>query len=107
MFATSTKTATFLPTVTPWSLVWLVRARRRARAARLPLVSDAPRGRTHRGDGSLDPRTGRGEPQRCPAAEDRWIVRSGRVDLGATLVPGRSDDFLEQCSGHPVGIVVG
>src|SRR5262245_28134833 len=103
MFATSTKTATFLPTVTPWSL--MDGRCRRVSLLGCPLCLDAPRGGPHRDDGSLDPRTGWGEPQRRPAAEGRRIVRAGRFDLGATLVPGRSDDFLEERSGHPVGIV--
>ena len=54
----------------------------------------------------MDAGTRRGEPQRCPAAQSRWIVRAGRLDLRATLVPGGADDLLEEGIGHSLGIVV-
>src|SRR5215207_7157173 len=104
MFATSTKTATFLLTMTPWKSYGARPARSRCSAEPW---SYAARGASHRGHGSLVSRTGRGEPLRRPAADRRRIVRAGCLHQGAALVAGRADDLLEEGVRHSVGVMVG
>src|SRR5687768_8001006 len=106
MFATSTKTATFLLTNDSLgSDVW-----GSAGAIALlggALVSDAARRASHRGHGSLDTWTGQRKSLRCPAAEGRRIFRADCLHEGAALVARRADEVLEEGVRHAVRIMVG
>src|SRR6266550_2650129 len=104
MFATSTKTATFLLTLTPWIQGFARPARSRSSAGR----SCCPtRGGTRRDDGSLDTRTGFSEAHPLPAGKGCRVVRPLGLDHATALVAGRSKQLLEECLGDAVGIVFG
>src|SRR5471032_1598090 len=96
MFATSTKTATFLPTLTPMSCVPTAGATCAARRR-----SDADRARS-----GLASRHGPGheratlaEAAILPAGSLAGIVGQRRLDDGAALVARGTEDLLEQVVG--------
>src|SRR2546426_4291601 len=104
MFATSTNTATFLLTMTPWSV-----GRRPAGACsqhgwRSMVLASARGGPLH-GDGAIHERTRFLEPAALPAGPLRGVRQPARLDDGAGLVPGRSEDVFEKSVGHPVFVV--
>src|SRR5688500_4140455 len=105
MFATSTKTATFL--LTNDSLVRCMALGRRVRAARRSVELGAARRDSHRGHGSLDARTGERKSLRRPAAQGRRIVRAYCLHEGAAFVARRADEVLEEGVRHAVRIMVG
>src|SRR5260221_4523581 len=82
MFATSTKTATFLLTGTPirWS----------------------SRSRPGWGDGAADVRTLICKSLVLPAGPLGWVVRPWRFDRGTALVRGRSKGLPDELGGHLV-----
>src|SRR6266516_4026462 len=95
MFATSTKTATFLLTCTPIrcgaASGW---ARRLPRSSR----------HGHGADGASDARTLIFESEAFPAGPLRRVVRLRRLDRRAALVRGRSKGLLDERLGHVIGI---
>src|SRR5262245_19146262 len=95
MFATSTKTATFLLTGTPmWCGAAAGGVRRRPRSSRPGL-------RPH---GASDARALILESETLPAGPFRGFVRLHGLDRGAALVRGRSERFLDERFGDVVGI---
>src|SRR4051812_8667006 len=102
MFATSTKTATFLLTMTPWVMG---SPGRRDGAARRGCSLGATGGSCRRHD-SVDVRTGFAETHPLPAGIGLSVVRPFGFDDGAALVAGRPDQFLQQRLGDPVDVVL-
>src|SRR3954468_21076257 len=98
MFATSTKTATFLLTTTP-----------RIGRARPPRPNRllAPSARRSGAEGARHVRLGVDEPEPRPPRACIGIVRADGLDDRATLVLRRPQDLLEQGGGHAVRVVVG
>src|SRR3954465_739145 len=91
MFATSTKTATFLPTCTP------CRISRRARARCRPGAGDpsrAPRGGPYRRDGSPQEGGREAETLARPAGHAGGIIGRGGLGGRAALVACRADQIL-------------
>src|SRR5579859_3043231 len=103
MFATSTKTATFLPTLTP---IWCWTQCRRADAAWLARSTDATAGSGGH-DGPLDGRSRFDESLVLPTGAYGGVLRLRRLHDGAALVLGRAEDLLEEGRRQPVRIVVG
>src|SRR4051812_29543597 len=95
MFATSTKTATFLLTCTP-----IPCGAAAGRSRRLPRSSRLGRG----ADGASDSRTLIFKSEALPAGPLRWVLRLPRLNRRAALVCGRSQAFLHERFGHVVGI---
>src|SRR6478672_11181752 len=106
MFATSTKTATFFPTLTPQKLL---EDRRRDRAAWTApgSVPAASPGGSDRGHPALSTRTGFDEPMTLQAGPLRRVVGKGRLDDAAALVARRPEELLQQRVGDAVRVVVG
>src|SRR5204863_7038586 len=100
MFATSTKTATFLPTGTPSGSDRSVLCAR-DRAFLCPSCRGA-----NRGDGALHHRPGRREPEALPAGALLRITRLLGLDDRAALVVGRTKDLLEEAGGEAIGIML-
>src|SRR5579862_3387601 len=105
MFATSTKTATFLPTLTPMSCVLGAgaagAARRRSSA---DLASGGPAGRHRPGH----ERATLAESSILPAGSLAGIIWERRLDDGAALVARGTEDLLEQVVGDArcVGVLI-
>src|SRR6185369_3184168 len=93
MFATSTKTATFLPTLSPIS--W---ASAPSFGARPFLSAPAPGGI----DESPEDRLFVDEPLAHPARVLCRVVRLRRLDRRTSLVPRRSEAFLDEAVAHGV-----
>src|SRR5689334_10433113 len=93
MFATSTKTATFLPTLSPIPCVGL------QRQWRAPALSaPAPGGI----DGSPEDRLLVLESLALPALQLCRVLRLGRLDRRTALVPRRLEAFLDEACAHGV-----
>src|ERR1041385_4287224 len=93
MFATSTKTATFLPTLSP-----ICRAAAPCRRAPGSLSAPAP-------CGIHEPPEDRllvDEPRAPPAHVLRRVVRLRRLDRRTSLVPRRSEALLDEAVAHGV-----
>src|SRR5215203_5222797 len=103
MFATSTKTATFLLTMTPWVMD---SPSRRDDAARRDRSLSATRG-SGRGHDPMDVWTGFAEAHPLPACVGVRVVGPFGFDDGAALVAGRPDKFLQERLGDPVDVVRG
>src|ERR1035437_153359 len=93
MFATSTKTATFLPTVTPMSCVLTAGATDAARRRSNWGVARVSRAARH---GPGHERAALAEAAILPAGSLAGIVRPRRLDDGAALVARGTEDLLEQ-----------
>src|SRR5450432_1262847 len=96
MFATSTKTATFLPTLTPMSCVPTAGA---SRAARRRSDSNLARGGLADRHGPGHERAAIAESTIFPAGSLAGIVGQRRLDDGAALVARGTEDLLEQVVG--------
>src|SRR5687768_6070948 len=94
MFATSTKTATFLPTLSPIS-----RAPAPESGARSNGTAPAPGGV----DGPPEHRLVVLEPLALPALLLCRVVRLRRLDRRTSLVCRRSEAFLDEACAHGVG----
>src|SRR5436190_15491931 len=106
MFATSTKTATFFPTLTPQKRC--VRGPRRDRAACGPgSVPAARSGGSDRGHPALSTRTGFDETVTLQAGPLRRVVRESCLDDAAALVARRPEDLLQQRVRDAVRVMVG
>src|SRR3954449_6647245 len=92
MFATSTKTATFLPTCTPCRISPRARARCRPGAGD---PSRAPRGGPYRRDGSPQEGAGEAETLTLPAGEVGGIIGRGGLHGRGALVACRADQILQ------------
>src|SRR5262245_45726759 len=102
MFATSTKTATFLPN---WVLSYSFGATVPIGTA--PGLAGPPRAGPGRCERASHERTGILESDGIQPGPLGRIVRASRFDRCAALVGGRSDDLLEEGFRHPVRIGVG
>src|SRR5262245_31874756 len=94
MFATSTKTATFLPTLSPIPCLGL----RRRGGARPKFSAPAPGGI----DGSPEDRLLVLESLALPALHLCRVLRLGRLDRRTTLVARRLEAFLDEACAHGV-----
>src|SRR6185503_2823981 len=94
MFATSTKTATFLPTLSPIPCLGLRRRSRRA-----PGISTPAPGGIH---GSPEDRLLVLESLALPALELCRCLRHRRLDRRTTLVARRLEAFLDEACAHGV-----
>src|ERR1043165_550970 len=94
MFATSTKPATFLPTLSPIPCV------ERSRQWRAPVLSaPAPGGI----DGSPENRLLVLGSLALPALHLCRVLRLGRLDRRTTLVPCRFEALLDEACAHGIG----
>src|SRR6476619_3577076 len=94
MFATSTKTATFLPTLSPIPCLGL-----RCRPRHAPDVSTPAPGGI---DGSPEDRLLVLESLALPALQLGRSLRLGRLDRRTTLVASRLEAFLDEACAHGV-----
>src|SRR5665213_97834 len=106
MFATSTKTATFLPTMTPQSGFEVIRRR-------VPLLDvidldlGTARGGPIRGHGSFDEGRRHIEAHAFPPAAFVRIVRPRGLDDGAAFVAGGTQKLLEERRTDAIDIATG
>src|SRR5450756_780246 len=105
MFATSTKTATFLPTMTPQLVpgTGAELSTRRPRAARrhAPESAFTPcRREPLRPDQTFDARPRRGEAEALPDRQGRPCGSERRLHDRAALVPRRPEQLLNEDAGH-------
>src|SRR6266566_5199883 len=105
MFATSTKTATFFPTLTP-CLLGFGRRRRDHAARRHRSIAAAPLGGPDRGHLALSARTGLDETVTLEAGPLRQIVWQGHFHEGAALVACRPEDLLQERVDDAIRVVV-
>src|SRR5215203_830213 len=98
MFATSTKTATFLPTVTP---IWCEPGPLTPAGALCATGCGAGRG-----NGAPERDSGRGEPGALEAGEVRGIGGLRRLDRGATLVARGAQQLLQEGFRHAICVMV-